>query len=496
MEPFFKELKDSSIKLSLGKIIPEDIDSKEVQQESLYISYICTITYNKEFDDKLYYFRKKALSGKLTQADFVGLNKKLEQFKKKAKNYSISSGNREQLFKTYARVKSFALLVSQILFVDNLMKEELWDKIDLLSKTTIKERLSGLIRKFSEDKIQTRAKILDSKGVEFYATLFTLQAAFDEIFIPDEDVIQYKTKYGKYTGDYNVTNFYEWATLYLKLSNKKIAVASDAERELCYNITTKWGEDIDEDTWNKMNQYYYEGKSFLTKKENFFATNYENNLERVLPQFALSKVKCAEEILTREYKKSKKETLNIVEIGAGSGSFAIDLIMACRRSEVNTSNVHYLGLEPNENMKNKLKEHLRQKIDISKLPPGWELISGSLESFLEKIKNYLVDREIVIVLCFSAHHCYYKSLHTFFNNENLLKIASCIYVLDTTIEHGWTKPYYMWVDCESPENFDNVVQNGLWKSQTIWQEPNLPLDGYAITNAWCSLRKLTKRMIT
>ncbi|MEM9596426.1 MAG: hypothetical protein AAGD06_19300, partial [Acidobacteriota bacterium] len=66
-----------------------------------------------------------------------------------------------------------------------------------------------------------------------------------------------------------------------------------------------------------------------------------------------------------------------------------------------------------------------------------------------------------------------------------------IYVLDGVREHGWTKPYYMWADCESPECFDNVTKQGTWRSETLWTEPAKPIDGHAVTTAWCALRRLT-----
>lgn len=485
MDAFFKEFKDLEITLSTGKIVPRDVDSLEVRKDSLYISYISTITRKSVFDGKLFSYREKALAGELTAADFARLNDELTGF--------TGEAYKEKTFEAFARVRSFSLLAAQVLFVDNSIKEGLWDVIEPGSKERVMEGLSNCIRRFSEEKKQPGEQSLSGKEVEFYAVLFTLQAAFDDFFLPADDVVQYRKPYGRCNGSYDITGSYEKATLYLSLVNKQTAVGCDALKELCRNITNGWGTQIDRETWDKMNQYYYEGLSFLTGKENFFATNYEEMLERFLPQFALSKLKCAEEILSREYNKYDLEPLKIIEIGAGSGSFAVDLLMACLRLGIDTSQVIYHGLEPNGEMINKLDENLFQKTGIREFPPGWQLKQGGVESFTQNPGNFCGGTDPVVVFSYSAHHCHYKSLEDFFTNEDVKKEARCVYVLDVVEEHGWTKPFYTWADCESPENFDNVVQKGDWDAHTLWQEPDRPVEGYALTNAWCSLRKLTVR---
>jgi pimeloyl-ACP methyl ester carboxylesterase len=490
---FFKELDKNSIKLRIEEIIPPDIYSENVREDTLYSSYIRTITWREGIDDKLYESREKALSGKLSPGDYQQLNGELVEMREKAKKGELTDEKGEKLskFKSYAKVKSFAMAIAQVLFVDNSIKEGLLERIEDSSKKIVLEKLSHCIKYRSENYKPEGGKSLDEKEIEFYAALFALQPAFDKIFVPDEEIVRYKEDGGIYRGEYEITNSYKRATSYLTLTNKKVIDASEEEKELCYNITTGWCDGIDLTTWNELNDYYYKELSPTTGEKNLFASNYEDILERMLPQFALSKVKFAEEILRQEYKNYKKEPLHIVEIGAGSGSFAIDLYMACLRLKIETSKIIYRGLEPNDHMRGKLEKNMKQKLGITALPPGWKLEGGYLESFNENPSNYLEYKNTIIVLCYCAHHCFHESILKFFNNKKIMKGAKTIYVLDVVEEHGWTKPYYTWADCESPENFDNVVENGIWKSRTLWQEPNLPIEGNALTNAWCSLRKLT-----
>ena len=55
--------------------------------------------------------------------------------------------------------------------------------------------------------------------------------------------------------------------------------ALDAEKELCYEITTGWSEGIDRKTWDKLNEYYYGAISPSTGEENLFVKNYDVILE-------------------------------------------------------------------------------------------------------------------------------------------------------------------------------------------------------------------------
>ena len=256
----------------------------------------------------------------------------------------------------------------------------------------------------------------------------------------------------------------------------------------CYNLTTGWSEGIDLQTWDKLNEYYYKAISPTTGEVNLFTKNYNVLLERMLPQFTFSKIKLSEAVLEH---KDDNNRLKVLEIGAGSGSFAVDLIMSCKREGKAYEEIDYYGVEPSEYMRGNFRTNTERKIRGTTLPENWELVPGSLEAVDENPEHYLTqDCATVIVFSYCAHHCFHQSLKSFFENDDVKKRVDAIYVLDVTKEHGWTKPYYMWADCESPENFDNVLVKGKWNSETLWLEPRKFLEGHAVTNSWCSLRRL------
>ena len=92
---------------------------------------------------------------------------------------------------------------------------------------------------------------------------------------------------------------------------------------------------------------------------------------------------------------------------------------------------------------------------------------------------------------YAAHHCYRPSLHRLIKDAVLQERVEAIYILDVTAEHGWTKVYYMPLDCRSPEDFRNIALTGRWHSQTLWHEPFKPLEHSAVSRAWCAFRRLT-----
>jgi len=58
---------------------------------------------------------------------------------------------------------------------------------------------------------------------------------------------------------------------------------------------------------------------------------------------------------------------------------------------------------------------------------------------------------------YAAHHCYWPSLLRLIEDAVLQERVDAIYILDATVEHGWTKVYYMPLDCRSPEDFRNIT---------------------------------------
>ena len=478
---FFGEIENPVTSLRFEEIIPSEAG------KGVYNYYIRSIR-KTAFDADLLTFRRKALAGTLSPSDSTAMNGLLEKIKDNARSVETNR------FETYARLKSCAMFMAQVLFVNYMINEGLLSLLPEKVKTDVLTKLSKYI-----DTCATRNESnLHADETAFYATLFTLQSLFNKHFVPDEDIVSYDTE----TGEYRVTAQYKRATAYLELTNRQVIHASPEEKELCFNITTGWGEHIDHDTWNQLNRYYYKEGSYTIDEGNLFTSNYDQILERMLPQFALSKVKCAEEVLKQEYnavsENNKNQRLRIIEIGAGSGAFAIDLFMACKRLNIDVSHIQYSGLEPSDHMIGNFRKNMALKIGAETLPAEWKLEKGDVESYTKNPTAYsgnLTDNEkTIIVFSYSGHHCYHKSLYRFYTNANVRRNTHRVYFLDVTKEHGWTKPYYMWVDCESPENFNNVSEKGEigeWKREPLWLEPDLAIEDTAVTNAWCCLKKLT-----
>jgi hypothetical protein len=76
----------------------------------------------------------------------------------------------------------------------------------------------------------------------------------------------------------------------------------------------------------------------------------------------------------------------------------------------------------------------------------------------------------------------------FFRNRTIKQLSNAMLVLEVSTAHGWTKPYYMWADCESPENFHNILDHGIWTSQILWSEPKMAPEAHAADHEFCSLQ--------
>ncbi len=468
------------MEIKTEEIIPDE----NVQEKDAVYKFYAQGVKKRSLDGELRFYRQKSLAGGLDVKDFEKLNEVLEVTKKHAQyeGYMMpGSGEETGKFYAYARVNSYAMLIAQILFANKMIQEGLIELIDNESVTGVLDGVSEKVLKYSDI---NQAPIGDDEA-RFYAALLLLQTAFDKLFVPERKIIDYDVT----TGDYEVTDLYDESTSYLELANRRVIDACDAEKKLCYNIATGWSDGIDLTTWNNLNHYYYSAISPTTGKENLFTKNYDVILERMLPQFTLSRVKLAEEVVNDKPRDNK---IKIVEIGAGSGAFAIDLIMACRRLKISVSEIEYHGVEPSEYMRKNFKTNIERKIGRFDLPEDWYLVDGSLESVTADPLRYISqDKNTVIVFSYSIHHCFGKSVEKFFNNSEIKENVRAVYVLDAVKEHGWAKLYYMWADCESPENFDNAAARGIWDSETLWTEPCKPIEDSSVTNAWCSLRKLT-----
>jgi hypothetical protein len=167
-------------------------------------------------------------------------------------------------------------------------------------------------------------------------------------------------------------------------------------------------------------------------------------------------------------------------------------VMACTRLGLSPDEITYEGVEPSAYMRRHFRANCERKIGSTPFPRHWTLREGSIEQVDTDPRHY-IDAGMPTVMVFSGslHHCFHDSVKRFFRNRTIKHLATSIFVLDATAAHGWTKPYYMWADCESPENFDNILEHGIWTSQTLWREPPMALEAHSSNHAWCDLQVRT-----
>ena len=224
-----------------------------------------------------------------------------------------------------------------------------------------------------------------------------------------------------------------------------------------------------------------------TGEANLFTSHDDRLLERMRPPFALAKVRLAEDVL---HVKRAGTPLKILDIGASSGALAIDLIMACAQLGLSLDEITYEGLEPSAYMRRHFRANCTRKIGRTPFPTHWTLRKGSIEQVDARPTDYLVAGvPTVVVFSFSLHHCFHATVKRFFRNRTIKQLAHAMFVLE--VSTGWTKPYYMWADCESPENFHNILDHGIWTSQTLWSEPKMPPEAHAANHEFCSLQVRT-----
>ncbi len=491
MGEFFDRFKDrEAIEVTLDDIIPGPYAKKEEQEKAVYKFYIKSVK-KRGLSDELRIFRQKALGGGLNEKDFAAMNEIFEIVKSHARKggYFLPSSEEGAAFLAYARVNSYAMLFAQILFVDRVIREGL---MELIHGESARDVIDGVAAFALASSSENGGRISDDEA-RFYAAVVLLQTLFDRIFAVEGKVIDYrKDENGAHTGEFERTNAYDLSTSYLELANRREIEAGEAEKALCHNITTGWSQGIDSDTWDKLNAYYYSARSPYTGEPNLFTRHYDEYLEKLLPQFPYSKVRLAETLLKDI---STSNGVRILEIGAGSGAFAIDLFMACKRLDIPLSRIRYHGVEPSKYMISNFEKNILRKLELDQLPAdwpaAWALTMGSIED-VTKIPSLFLPRSTpnIIVFSCSIHHCFRDSVLEFFNNPEIKEHAESVYVLDAVKEHGWTKMHYMWADCESPENFDNIDVSGSWNSETLFTEPSRPI-GDGVTNAWARVLKRT-----
>jgi hypothetical protein len=477
MAPFFTADNGfPTLRLALEDILPQDTTRASVKARAVYQDYIHALG-ARPTDDDLRPFRRKALMGDLTPPDFATMHTLFTTVKSQAQ-YAATRRQRHYRVAAYAHLHGTAMLLAQILFVDNSLKEGLPGLIEDTARATVADRLSAYIQAGST----SHGVALAPEDTRFYATLFLLQTAFDALFVPDEDIVTYHTA----SGAYHVTDRYKHCIRYLALSGRKITTASRAEHNLCYDLTTGWGDHIDCATWEALNTHAYSAISPTTGGANLFTPHGDGLLERMLPPFALARVRLAEDTL---YMKQVGTPLKILDIGAGSGALAIDLVMACTRLGLPLEEIAYEGLEPSASRRHNFRANGRRKIGARPFPTHWTLREGSIEQVAAHPTDYLAaETPTVVVFSFSLRHCFHTSVKRFFRNRTIKQLAPAIFVLEVSTAHGWTTPFYRWANWERPENFHNILDHGIWTSQTLWREPTMALEAQASDHECCVLQ--------
>jgi hypothetical protein len=205
-------------------------------------------------ENRLRPYRQRAWEGHLDTEDFRDL---LHAF------LACKTDFRRDMdaFEAYAMIKCCAALLGQMLFVDNCVKEA----VGGVSHPDNQETVARLVRHL-QDTYQAHQVPLQASEAHFYATYFLIQTLFDKIFVGDEEIVSHDPD----TGQVQLTANYDFYTSYLELSNSKLITATDVEKELCYQLTTGWGDGVDVATWNALNQAYYSRSA-----DNFFSAAYD-----------------------------------------------------------------------------------------------------------------------------------------------------------------------------------------------------------------------------
>jgi hypothetical protein len=471
--PFFQHLRLPPIHVAFEDIVPAASTAAHVQQRAVYKDLIhrwphfLNTAVRDRVESQLRPYRQRAWEGRLDAADFYALLHAFLAFKADFRRDM-------EAFDAYAMINCCAALLAQMLFVDNCFKEGL----DGVSHPHNQDTLNRLVHHI-QDNYQTHQVPIEEREANFYATYFLVQTLFDKIFVGDEEIVWRDPA----TGQVHLTPNYDFYTSYLELSNSKLITATDVEKELCYQLTTGWSDGIDVATWNALNQDYYS-----RTVDNFFSAAYDEHLDQMLPQFPYARARAAHDVV-RAWDGVRP--VNLIEIGAGSGAFAVDLFLALKHQGKNVARLAYRGMEPSAAMQAVYRQNFLHRTGRAPLDT-WKIAAAGLEEFLAEPRRYLAPAAAnVLVFSYSAHHCYRPSLQRLIEDAVIQKNVDMIYILDATAEHGWTKVYYMPLDCRSPEDFRNIALTGNWHSHTLWHEPFKPLEHYAVSRAWCAFRRLT-----
>jgi hypothetical protein len=264
---FFQRLQLKPIHVTFEDIVPAASTAAQVQQRAVYKDLIhhwphfLAAGVRDGVESRLRPYRQRAWEGHLDTGDFRDLLHAFLAFKADFRR-DIDA------FHAYTMINCCAALLAQMLFVDNCVKEALGG----MAHPDNQHTLTRLVRHIQDTYQAHRVPVPESEA-RFYATYFLVQTLFDKIFVGDEEIVSRDPE----TGQMHLTANYDFYTSYLELSNSKLITATDVEKELCYQLTTGWGDGIDVATWNALNQAYYSRSA-----DNFFSAAYDEHLDKML----------------------------------------------------------------------------------------------------------------------------------------------------------------------------------------------------------------------
>ena len=247
MKHFFEHLDINLISVDFEEIVPASHSPKRYVKRAVYKGLVNKLPdfLKPEIKDTveslLRSARRQAVGTGLSEGDFTRLLDHFQFFKTDFKE-------RMEPFDAYRMINCCAALIAQILFVDNCRKQGIMSLSHSDNPNTLNRVAAYIVSRYQE-----REKAITRFDAEFYAHFFLVQTLFDRIFVGDEEILRHDPE----TGDLTRTPNYDFYTSYLELSNRKILTASQMEKDLCYQLTTGWGDGIDVVTWNALNKDYY-----------------------------------------------------------------------------------------------------------------------------------------------------------------------------------------------------------------------------------------------
>ena len=183
-------------------------------------------------------------------------------------------------------------------------------------------------------------------------------------------------------------------TSYLELSNSKLITATDVEKELCYQLTTGWGDGI--------NVYLERPEPGLLQplRGNFFG-----GVRRTPGQDAPPVSLCPGASGARHRRGVGWGAARPTSSRSARGRALCGRSLLALKHQGKTARFAYRGVEPSEAMKAVYRQNFLHRTGRVPLDT-WEIATAGLEEFLEEFERYLTHEAAnVLVFSYSAHHC-------------------------------------------------------------------------------------------